>query len=293
MHLRLFVERSQRGAVHDYSGEHMINNIRFALHQSNPRKVQLTAEYGMRIFFPRDWRAQLVNLRSAGGGKIPSGEAMIAGRKHLDIASMLLRRHWYKTKGPCFRFVGIDASPQRGGLEVLATAERVILQSDVRAARPGDPKPPVEIRRMPVSVLGHGHCGLPDKVQTTVHQTWLDYGPSLSQTRAANADVRQIVSDMGTELAIADYPDVLSACLMSKSRFCDQLAIQAQPPVTQGILALPPAATYLYPLALVVPGTQHILDNALREVLQVLPFWIQWQAQAKTVCQWLASRGHR
>ena len=117
--------------------------------------------------------------------------------------------------------------------------------------------------------------------------------PSLSQTRAANADVRQIVSDMGTELAIADYPDVLSACLMSKSRFCDQLAIQAQPPVTQGILALPPAATYLYPLALVVPGTQHILDNALREVLQVLPFWIQWQAQAKTVCQWLARRGHR
>ena len=172
-----FVERSRRGAVHDYSGEHMINNIRFALNQSNQRKVQATAEYGLRIFFPRDWRAQLANLRSAGGGKIPSKDDMIAGRKHLDIASMLLRRHWYKTKGPCFRFVGIDASPQRGGLEVMATAERVILQSDVRAARPGDPKPPVEIRRMPVSVLGHGRCGLADKVQTTVHQTWLDYGP--------------------------------------------------------------------------------------------------------------------
>ena len=37
---------------------------------------------------------------------------------------------------------------------------------------------------------------------STTHQTWLDYGPSVKQVRAACADVRQIVSDMGTEMGI-------------------------------------------------------------------------------------------
>ena len=77
------------------------------------------------------------------------------------------------------------------------TVERYLLQSQVFSAQPGQPRPPVEQRRMPVSVLGHGRCGLSEKVQAHVHQTWLEYGPSIQQVRAANANVRQIISDIG------------------------------------------------------------------------------------------------
>ena len=52
-------------------------------------------------------------------------------------------------------------------------------------------------------------------------------------------------------------------------------------------------ASFLCPLALIVPGTQHMLDNAIRELLLALPIWTAWQAQSKVVCQWLGSQGHR
>ena len=162
------------------------------------------------------------------------------GRVHFDVSSMLLRRFWYARTGQLFRYVGIDASPQRPGLEVLATVERVIVKADIRDAQRGQPKPPVEQRRMPVSILGHGRCGLAEKVQAHIHQTWLEYGPSLEQVRAANADVRQVISDMGTELAIADTADVLQACIMPKQ------ARAACSPGHPAHLAIADQQTYLY-----------------------------------------------
>ena len=180
------------------------------------------------------------------------------------------------------------------GVEVQVAVERVILPSDIRNAlsTPGQPKPPVEQRRMPVSMLGHGRCSLADKVQAHVHQTWLEYGPSIQQVRAANADVRHIITGMGTDIAIADHHDVLEQCLLQQPAR-GLPAIEAHPGCASGHVPSPQPPQFLYPLALVVPGTQHILDNALREVLHVLPCWVPWQAQAKVACQWLGSRGHR
>ena len=50
---------------------------------------------------------------------------------------------------------------------------------------------------------------------------------------------------------------------------------------------------FLFPLALGVPGMQHILDSILKDSLRALSWWPIWQAQAKAVSQWLGYENHR
>ena len=67
----------------------------------------------------------------------------------------------------------------------------------------------VEQRRLPLATLGHGRAHLSDKVQAHIHQSWLEYGGNIDRLRAANCDVRGVLSDSGTEFQIGDYVDVL------------------------------------------------------------------------------------
>jgi len=83
-------------------------------------------------------------------------------------------------------------------VEILVQVERAILQKDITS------QSKVEVIRSPVVVLGHGRAGLAQKVQASQHHTWLEYGPSLERVRQANYDVRQVLTDMGTEVGIAD-----------------------------------------------------------------------------------------
>ena len=50
---------------------------------------------------------------------------------------------------------------------------------------------------------------------------------------------------------------------------------------------------YIFPLALQVPGMQHILDSIIKDSLSALSWWPTWQAQAKVVSQWLGYENHR
>ena len=102
-------------------------------------------------------------------------------------------------------------------MEVLANLERVVCRSDVATMKPGQLFPSgLHVRRLPLSVLGQGRCGLADNVQARLHQTWLDHGPIVGQVRAANADVRQVLTDMGTELGVVDFPYVLDLCFQTR-----------------------------------------------------------------------------
>ena len=161
---------------------------------------------------------------------------------------------------------------------MFASVERVIQASDA-GAHARDSKPPVEIRRMPLSVLGQARAALIDKVQAHVHQTWLEYGPRAEDVRRANAAVRQCLSDMGTELAIADAADVVHACLTGQTLHTHQQQ--------------DPQGAYLYPLALAVPGPQHIVDGLIRQSMGAISWWPGWQADAKVVCQTLHGAGQR
>ena len=96
----------------------------------------------------------------------------------------------------------------------------------------------------------------------------------MADVRRANMDVRQCLSDMGTELGIADSMDNVGMCVGRPSE--DSAA-----------------SGHLYPLALCVPGCQHILDSALVRGLESLAWWPDWQKSAKTTCQWLGPKMHR
>ena len=267
---------SSKGFVQAYSSEHLTSAIRLGMHQGNQAKVASAAGAALRFLHPRDWKE-----RVEGCARVPGEGALRLGRVKLDCASMLLRRSLYAKRGPTFRYLGIDASPQRPGYEVLVCVERVIQQSEAHSLPHAQQFPDnVELRRMPPSILGHGRAGLAEKAQATMHQTWLEYGPSISQVRAANNDVRQILSDMGTEFGIADYADVLP----------DMLRGSLQGPLRRPTRDAP---SFLFPLALAVPGVQHILDNLLRDSLHTLSWWPTWQTQAKIVCQWLHGTAHR
>ena len=186
---------------------------------------------------------------------------------------MLARRQWYKAHGPTYRYLAFDASPQHGQ-EYFVIVERVVRRDHLQHAP--EQLPAVESRVLPLGTLGCGRMGLADKLQAHVHQVWLDYGPSVRNVRAANLDVRQCLSDMGTELAIGDALDCVPACI-------GQSTAAGQSSEDQ----------FLYPLALVVPGPQHILDTSLTRGLESLPWWPEWQRQAKVVCQWLRPGNHR
>ena len=271
---RARVFHTRPGAIRRYTAEHMINSVRASRGLANQGKAKSVAKAALRFWYPEDWQTR-AQLKDNAGHQVPSRKALRLARVRFDIACMLHRRQWYANHiGSTFRYVGFDASPQRPGIEVFATVERVVARRDVLALPCGQLPRDAEVRRFPLSALGHSKASLPDKLQAHVHQVWLEYGPSVEQVRTANLDVRQCLTDMGTEWGIADCADVVAQCVG-----------QGQPPFGH--------SGFLYPLALAVPGPQHIIDGILKEALHCLEWWPAWQKQAKVVCQWLSKPAHR
>ena len=191
------------------------------------------------------------------------------------MAAMLARRQWFKDCWPVYRYLSFDASPIKG-VEWFVTVERVVdAQQASRSVGPAGRKPDVSSRLLPLQTLGCCRMSLADKLQAHVHQVWLEYGPSVADVRRANMAVRQCLSDMGTGRAIGDAADTVAQCVdQQDSRTAGQ-------------------QEWLYPLALAVPGTQHILDSALTRGLSTLDWWPEWQRCAKVTCQWLRAQQHR
>lgn len=261
---------ARKGFVRAYNPEHSVASLRIALEAKNMASAERCMQRALMFSQPQTWRQVVVSLR---------GERPLLGKKShcralvsFDIASMLARREAYKRSGPTFRYLAFDASPQRG-VEFFITVERVVLRSALEGLA-DTAWPAVEQRMLPPATLGHGRMRLHDKAQAHVHQVWLDYGPTVSDVRKANLDVRQCLSDMGVELGIADAKDTLP-------EFLGEASVEEA------------SVAYLYPLAIVVPGPQHIIDSVLQHALAALPGWPAWQEKAKVMCQWLASATHR
>ena len=261
----------KQGCVRAFHPEHIVASARACAAVANKGKLREVLLASKRWWAPAQWQ-----LICQGQRKIEHAPHASSQRRQIvrmDIASMLARRQWYKAHGPTYRYLAFDASPQHGQ-EYFVSVERVVRRVHLQHAP--EQLPAVESRVLPLCTLGCGRMGLADKVQAHVHQVWLEYGPSVRNVRAANLDVRQCLSDMGTELAIGDALDCVPACI-------GQSTAAGQSSEDQ----------FLYPLALVVPGPQHILDTSLTRGLESLPWWPEWQRQAKNVCQWLRPGNHR
>ena len=78
---------------------------------------------------------------------------------------------------------------------------------------------------------------------------------------------------MGTEFGLADVSDVTHACVRSGEHDC--------------------SGEWLFPCALQVPGTQHLLDTILKDGLECVSWWESWEPQAKCVSQFVHPRARR
>jgi len=167
--------------------------------------------------------------------------------------------------------------------------ERSVTRAELQKA--SSAQPAVDERMLPISVLGTGRMGLAEKTQAYIHQVWLEYGPAVDDVRQANRNVRTILSDMGVEFSIGDVKDVVRGCLGQPGP-----AVPA-PAVGQPGPAVPAPAEaevgHMFPLALVIPGPQHIIDNVLQTSLMVLPSFKDFQVSVKVVSQWLQPVSNR
>ena len=142
-----------------------------------------------------------------------------------DIGAMLRHRCWYSHSRPAFRYLAYDASPQ-AGTELFGTVERIVLLKDIVEQLICDSLYPSSVtqRKLPICQLGTCRLGRAEKAATLIHQTWLEYGPSQAEVQLANLDVRPCLTDMGTEIDIAEMADMPGACLP-----CVTLPPAAQP----------------------------------------------------------------
>ena len=227
-----------------------------------------------------------------GGGALPHWTTVARARARLDVCAMAVQRQ-SGARG-FFRYLFFDASPQGSGREVFCCAERLIDPATLDAAASGSP---VCDRRLPICGLGQGRTSLEDKVACLVHQLWLDYGPAAADVRAACRSVRSCLSDMGVEFGICDFPGVVDALLLDRLIGVHEPArvgrTSAAGSSSTGSGTAATASGFLFPLALKIPGTRHIVDWVLQRAVQRCPWWTEWQSQCKEVMHCLHSARQR
>jgi len=239
------------------------------------RAAGKTARAAVKFLYPSSWRRRLAEAEVP-LEDMPKKSQLYVSRIRLDIVSMMWSRQCYRLNGPYFRYLTHDASPQRNmGWEVFMSSERIIQQTSVRGKKFEDIQgSALKHRLLPVSTLGHGRTDLKSKLHAVMHQTFLEYGSGEESVRAANSDVRQILTDMGVEFAIADSKDVLASYYDPSSDSHGQ-------------------HVYMYPFALQVPGLLHIVDWLVKDSLQCLPWWPKWQEGCKKILQYVSGQRQR
>ena len=261
-----------------FDSRHVVNMVRATRGARNVRGAFLEENFRslMLSLFPD--KLSSMDQFQDGSFKVPSQQVLESGRIRLDICAMLTHRVLAKSE-PAFRYLFFDASPQRSGREVFATCERLVPLTTVEGSSclADIPVTAMVDRRLPICGLGQGHTTVPDKVMCLVHQCWLEYGPAASDVRAANARVRQCLSDMGTEFAICDYPDVVDEYLVGSTKLSEVRSKQG----------------FLFPLALKIPGSLHIIDWVLQRACCSFSWWPHWSAKSKLIMQFMSSKNQR
>jgi hypothetical protein len=203
----------------------------------------------------------------------------------LDIAAMLAHRELYRSTGPFFRMLATDKSGQSAGSwEVLNTCEVTIRRSAVEGKTleeilPGD----IVRRKLVPCCLSKDGTDLPNCVWSVQHQTWLDYGPTANSLKSANEDVRNLLTDLGTEAGIVDYFDIADyylACVRNSPDF---------------EMSMVPLANddHCYPCALKTIGPLHCIDWIIEKAMCKIPEFPEYLKHCKLMLQHMHGRNNR
>lgn len=192
-------------------------------------------------------------------------------RINLDIVAMTVTRALWRSllsthAGRLRIYLHCDAPPQQSA-EFFATTANIFAG--------------VLSRRwlLPRAALVAEMMGARGKTLAIIFQVFLVAGPEFQRVRAFCGKVVPITTDMGTDMLVADPPDLLGALYDLVAPGVD---IGPQPP-----------QDWLFPVAVHMPGRRHAWDLLLQKNLGTLRCFPQWLANLKVVVNFLRYEGHR
>ena len=148
-----------------YDSAHIIRALIAARHLKQQGTTPEASKDFLEFMFPNQPEQQ--ESLDARGFQAPKQTLMHKARPRFDIAAMISYREMYRRRGPFYRYIASDASPQRSeSMEIFVSVERVVPRIAIAdkkgftTIRPED----IEHRVLPLTTLGQGKTDLPSKV---------------------------------------------------------------------------------------------------------------------------------
>jgi len=117
-----------------------------------------------------------------------------------------------------------------------------------------------------------------DKAMAMLHSIWLISGPSLEGVAWFLASVRSLTTDMGVEKALCDLPNPLAS-------FAAYMGLRCPPHLEE--------LTHLFPMAVFIPGWNHLINNLLRESFSSLRCWPAMLERLRAFCTFFKVSDYR
>ena len=187
------------------------------------------------------------------GFRWPSRGQVAQDRIRLDFACMLYQRELFRgalrdvaASQRTFREVLFDGS-RAFGREALAIRENKLVFTDFNEP------PQVSSVRFPTVCVGHGQMTAADKGHAVLHAAFLVRGPGKRELEQWAQSVRCVPTDLGVETMLCNAANVLPAFYHTVAKARDQ--------------------PFLFPLALRIPGWQHICHNIVEDTVAQTMRW--------------------
>ena len=253
--------------------------------------------HGIAACWPGTVGAALLQALDSASVRVPSKSTLQRWTLTFDLASM--RAHSYKMHSHLLEgistFWGADSSPQHGQDWMLAAyswarsrdlpeiRQAAIELQCIPAVNLQDrrrlvgPLWKLHLHRLPAMAMGI--TTLAKKVEVVLHGCHLESEPEDLQLLLDSAVSGTF--DMGTELGMTDFMasggagSVLPQHYTADDLDPDRPSIQASHPAETSV--------YLYKHSTTIPGLLHILHNTEGDLHKAMPFWKEFNLQAKQV----------
>lgn len=189
------------------------------------------------------------------------------------VPALLQRRENHDSSLQVARGMRCDASPKLNA-EITMEMESVFYDSSAKVNV-------VQREYLPGATLVHRLSRLPQKLFVCLWGLFLCFGPTLFQMRHLLRSIRWVVSDFGVESSIADAVD----CLPTWAHWAKGLPTEEAP--------LPNASAFLLPLAVFVPGWNHLFSNIIKDACTSLRHWHDRLQQVRQVVRFLKVTDYR
>ena len=194
-------------------------------------------------------------------------------RVNFDVAAMLYQRVCNREElRRRIIHLNPDASPQNGHEIFCVKVEEILegLSGDGTLDMSS-----VDMYEAPMIGLPRNHTTLFGKGMAMIHIIFLIAGPRAEEMRIFTQQVYSMLSDLGTEVGLGNFPDFLNAYLLQ-----ERMQVHSQ-------------VKDLFPRALVLPDWNHLVDNVFKDCLQGLTFWTDFREVLGEVTKFLRVRENR